>query len=223
MLIGENAHITGFNTQRKQVHILEFKDARDKFSRKENLSASIASGVVLDGIIISIKPQDLIDSKGDFPTFSQTLSFFLEDEKYIFRDVNKFDLVKLFIVSKLTNWEEKNYKSVQSQSDGDLEIEEEFYDSGIFNEKTSIEIVNSTDINGLGGRFGLILSNLGMNVISVRDGGGEKTQILTNSIHTKTLKRIEDLLEMKAQKTESVGVSDITINLGKDFIGKVER
>lgn len=214
MLVGHDAHLVGFNTQKKQIYTLEVKDGREVFSSNKPLASSVISGVPLDGMIISIKPENLIDSKDDFPTFSQTLSFLLEDEKYVFYNVNRFDLVKLYVVSRLTAWKDRGYDNIQnlSQDSGG-----KFYDSEIFNEKTSIEIINSTEINGLGSRIGVVLLNLGANVISIKDGEEGKTQILAKDYNLKTLKRVERLFELKAQKSESTGIADITINLGKDI------
>ena len=158
MLIGRKVHLIGLNTQKKQLQVLELNDGREVFLRYDPLASSIIAGVPLDGMIISKIPQDLIDQKNDFSTFGQALSFLFEDEKYVFYNTNEFDLIKLYIVSKLTMWESSEKSS------------EKFYDSDIFNEKTSIEIINSTEINGLGGKAGLVLSNLGANVISIKDG-----------------------------------------------------
>ena len=224
MLIGRDAHLVGFNTQKKQINVLEFTEGRDLFSRKKNFSASIFSGVPLDGMIISIKPENLIEAKKDFPTFAQTLSLILEDEKYVFYNINKFDLVKLYIISKLAPFKYASYDNIQNLAQDFSEnqaligkIEEKFHDSEIFNEKISIEIINSTEINGLGGRVGFILSNIGVNVISIKDGEEPKTKITAKEHNLKTLKRIESLFELNAQRNEIPGIADITINLGKDM------
>lgn len=204
MLIGRNANIASFNTQKKEIRLIEFKNGRE-FSRYKVLTASMKSSIPLDGMIISIIPQNLTRPSDDFPTFAQTLSFLLADEKYVFYNINKFDLVKLYLVSKLTKWE-RVYEEPQGK----------FYDTDIFNEKTSIEIINSTEINGLGAKLSLVLSNLGVNVISVKDGEEKKTQILAKDQNKKTLKRIERLFELKAEKSQGSDIADITINLGKD-------
>jgi len=215
ILVGRDAHLAGFNTFKKQIYTLEVKDGREVFSSNKPLASSIISGVPLDGMIISIKSENLTGSKNDFPTFGQTLSFLLEDEKYVFYNINKFDLVKLYIVSRLTAWEDKSYDSIRDILQDFSR--EKFYDSEIFNEKTSLEIINSTKINGLGSRVGFTLSNLGANVISIKDGEDEKTQVLARDLNLKTLKRIEKLFGLKAQKSESSGIADIIINLGKDI------
>ena len=219
MLVGRDAHLAGFNTFKKQIYTLEVKDGREVFSSNKPLASSVISGVPLDGMIISIKRENLTDSKNDFPTFGQTLSFLLEDEKYVFYNINKFDLVKLYVVSRLTAWEDKSYDTIRDLSQDFSR--EKFYDSEIFNEKTSVEIINSTEINGLGSRVGFILSNLGANVISIKDGEDEKTQVLTKDLNLKTLKRIEKLFGLKAQKDEGSGIADVTINLGKDLVTRL--
>lgn len=219
MLVGRDAHLMGFNTQNKQTHVLEFNNARERFSGNNILVSSTNAGVPLDGIVISIKPQNLTDSKTDFPSFRQTLSLILEDEKYVFYNVNKFDLIKLYIISKLTSWDDKSYVNVKNIAQDFLR--EKFYDSEIFNEKTSVEVVNSTGIDGLGARIGFILANIGANVVSIKDGEDEKTQVLTKDLNLKTLKRVERLFELEAQKDESTGIADIIINLGKDIVGRL--
>ena len=133
----------------------------------------------------------------------------------MFYNINKFDLVKLYVVSRLTVWEDKSYDTIRDISQDFSR--EKFYDSEIFNEKTSLEIINSTKINGLGSRIGFILSNLGANVISIKDGEDKKTQVLAKDLNSKTLKRIEKLFELKAQKDDNARVADITLNLGEDL------
>ena len=215
ILVGRDAHLEGFNIFKKQIYTLELKDGREVFSSNKPLASSVISGVPLDGMIISIKGVNLTDLKNEFPTFGQTLSFLLEDEKYVFYNINKFDLVKLYVVSRLTVWEDKSYDTIRDISQDFSR--EKFYDSEIFNEKTSLEIINSTKINGLGSRIGFILSNLGANVISIKDGEDKKTQVLAKDLNSKTLKRIEKLFELKAQKDDNARVADITLNLGEDL------
>lgn len=219
MLVGRSAHLVGFNTFKKQIYTLEVKDGREIFSSKKPLTSSIISGVPLDGMIVSIKRENLTDSKNEFPTFGRTLSFLLEDEKYVFYNINKFDLVKLYVVSRLTAWEDKSYDSIRDLSQDFSR--EKFYDSGIFNEKTSVEIVNSTGIDGLGARVGFMLANIGVNVISIKGGEEPKTQIIAKDHNLKTLERMERLFALKAQKAENTGIADIIINLGKDKIKEI--
>lgn len=219
MLVGRDTHIAGFNTQKKQIRVLEFKDSREVFSGNRPLESSIISGIPLDGKVISIKAENFVNSKNDFPAFGQTLSFLLEDEKYVFYNVNKFDLIKLYFVSKLTAWEDQSFDTIRNLSQDFPK--EEFYDSEIFNEKISVEIINSTKINGLGGRVGSVLLNLGANVVSIKDGEEPKTQIISKDLNLKTLKRIEKLFDLKATKTESPGIAEITINLGKDSFKEI--
>ena len=214
MLVGRDAHLAGFNTQKKQTHVLVFNNDRERFSGNNILASSIIAGVPLDGIVISINGKNLTDSKTHFPSLKQTLSLILEDEKYVFYNVNKFDLIKLYFVSKLTSWEDKSYVNVNNIVQDFLR--EKFYDSEIFNEKTSLEVVNSTGIDGLGARVGFMLANIGVNVISLKGGEEPKTQIIAKDHNLKTLERIERVFELKAQKSENTGIADIIINLGKD-------
>jgi hypothetical protein len=205
MIIGKNADVLGFNTRTQDIQILEYKDAREDFMRLNTLTASIKSGAPLDGMIISVIPKNFqVEDK--FPTLGQTISFLFEDEKYVFHNVNKFDLAKLYLVSLLTDWERQKAETPQGK----------FYDTDIFNEKTSIEIVNSTKINGLGARVSAVLSNMGANVISLKDGEETKTQIFAKDKDKKTLRRIEGIFELAAQKSENPEIADIIINLGKD-------
>ena len=95
---------------------------------------------------------------------------------------------------------------------------EEFRDSEIFNEKVTLEIVNSTGVDGLGSKVGFLLSNLGVNVISIRNGEANNTKISVKGKGSQTLGRIEKLFKVKAQADETNSIADITINIGKDSL-----
>ena len=58
---------------------------------------------------------------------------------------------------------------------------------------------------------------MGEKVIYIKDGEDKKTQVLAKDLNSKTLKRIEKLFELKAQKDDNARVADITLNLGEDL------
>lgn len=94
-----------------------------------------------------------------------------------------------------------------------------FKDPLIFTENNSIEIINATDVFGLGNRLATLISAIGGNVIFVKSQDPQsksKIQYLGNKNHT--IERISKYLNFPAEQIKSRGVSDVIITIGKDSL-----
>lgn len=94
-----------------------------------------------------------------------------------------------------------------------------FIDYAVSKERQSIQIINGTDIAGLGNKLAKVISNMGGNVVSV----ATSNSILSTSAiaysggdKTYTLKKLSSLFNLKIEQANDLSVSDIVITLGKD-------
>lgn len=99
-----------------------------------------------------------------------------------------------------------------------------FNDQSILEEKMSIQIINGAEVSGLGNRLARFITNIGGNVIAVATADKEikKSEIIyVGEEKPYTVLRLEKILGFPAVKTTKVGLSDITIQVGKDRLNSL--
>lgn len=220
----KDVRLISVNTQEKKMVIFKFMGAGNLFSDKSLFSTSTVLGVPIDGMISAKNSFEFNNLEKDFLETGRLFSMIFVPNKYSFRKINIFDLTKLFVISKFIPEQDRKTKTLNNLSadfrrneEIDLELEGLFKDSEIFNKKISLEIINATDIDGLGSRVALILKNLGYNVISVSNGGGDKSKILIKD-GVSSVERIEKIFGITAEKKETHGIADVVLILGKDMV-----
>jgi hypothetical protein len=99
-----------------------------------------------------------------------------------------------------------------------------FVDQAIAEEKISIEIVNGTDVFGLGNKLASFLTNIGANIVMVSTSDHEEAQSKISYLDNKsyTLKKISSILKFKTELVKNRGLGDITITIGKDALSKID-
>lgn len=141
-------------------------------------------------------------------------------------DLTFIDLIRLWyfvktqpshvIISK--ELEDLSKKGVNQEYAIDKLSSKLFSDYTVLSEKLTIQIVNGTNISGLGNRLARFISNNGGNVVSVltSEKDLEKSQILYNGELFYTYKRLYKILGFPLEKSQSVVISDVIIIIGKD-------
>ncbi len=131
------------------------------------------------------------------------------------------DLIRLWLVVKTipaSNQKEIVFDSQES----DLVLDKMSYsllsDYSVIKEKLSIQIVNGTDISGLGTRLARFITNMGGNVVEVStsDNSISKSQITSIEGMSYTASKLSKVLNFPLEKNKKGGVSDIVIIIGKD-------
>jgi len=91
-------------------------------------------------------------------------------------------------------------------------------DQNISSENITIQIINATNVSGLGQRLGKILTNMGANVVDV--ASSEKTQQKSTIAYygndSYTLDRLQKFLGVTASKLNKQTIADIVITIGND-------
>lgn len=98
-----------------------------------------------------------------------------------------------------------------------------FIDPQIANEKVTIEIINGTQVVGLGNRLANLLNNIGADVVLVTSSDKEEqaTKIMYFGDSNYTIKRISKILGVKPTQSSQRDISDVTLIIGNDIISKV--
>ncbi len=93
-------------------------------------------------------------------------------------------------------------------------------DELIEKDNQTIQVVNGTDIIGLGNRLARLITNMGGDVIIVATSDSPKKKSVISYMNNKTytVKRLEKVLGYPAVQEDSNAISDISIIIGEDSI-----
>lgn len=136
------------------------------------------------------------------------------------------DILRLFIFSKTLPinyiYDSKISTSIDPSS-LDKIIPSLFSDEIIEKENESIKIVNGTDVAGLGNRLGILISNIGGNVVIIAssDRAENLSTISYFGKKTYTVEKITKILGYKLNKLDKKTIADIVIVIGKDSLGSL--
>lgn len=203
----EKTSIVSFSPQAKSISIL-------RTNKKSNENLGKLYGAIIDGKIIT--KEEVKNDNLSSILLKSTLPFGNKVES-----LTIIDLVRLTLfsrsVSKNSIYEREildKYNEAQKSTTISLSLT----DPHIYQENQSIEVVNATNVFGLGGRLALLISNLGGNVILV---SSEKKEMNTSKImyfgeKTYTVRRIGEYLDFPIEKTDKKGIADVIIIIGTD-------
>lgn len=95
-----------------------------------------------------------------------------------------------------------------------------FVEEDVLKEDLRVQVVNTTEISGLGNSFARLVSGLGATVIDVtsEDGNLDLCRIEASKklIKSKTVKRIAEISKCEIRENADMGRADVTVFLGAD-------
>lgn len=136
------------------------------------------------------------------------------------------DLIKLFIFTKSLSEGEIDERSISRDliaEDIDSLARRLFNDELIEKEGKKIQIINSTDVSGLGNRLARLITNMGGDVIIVATGNNPQKSSEISYIDNKnyTVERLSKVLGFNTAKGLDKTIADVTITIGKDSINSL--
>lgn len=131
------------------------------------------------------------------------------------------DVLRLFVASQtITSASVKKETLEENLEDSEIDKISQglFLDEVITSEKKSIEVVNGTEIPGLGNRVARSITNSGGNVVVVTSSQEEiaKSEIQYSLEESYTASKLSEVLGIPLVKMKDGGISDIVIRIGKD-------
>ncbi|HYM65297.1 MAG TPA: LytR C-terminal domain-containing protein [Candidatus Sulfotelmatobacter sp.] len=136
------------------------------------------------------------------------------------------DLIRIFIFSRSVSENSIYVRELFSDLNGTQKstlIALSFTDPSIYQENQSIEVINSTNLSGLGARIAEVISNMGGNVILVSGSSNQenKSKILYSGNITYTVRKLGQFLNFPVEESDKKGIADVIIIIGKDSVGKI--
>ncbi len=136
------------------------------------------------------------------------------------KEINSVDILRFILFSETVgdnNIKQEKISDISDKRESNI-VSTFFIDSGISEEKQSIEIVNSSDQFGLGNKLATYISNAGGNVILVTTGDSQDKSEILYFKKSYTVKKLSSVLRIKATKVERKDISDVKIVIGKDVL-----
>ena len=133
------------------------------------------------------------------------------------------DFLKLLVFSKTVSPSDINTKNISEDlipSELDKIVSRLVSDEFIEKDNQTIQIINGTDIGGLGNRLARLITNMGGDVIIVATSNSPKKTSTISYIDQKTytVERLQKVLGYPAVRQVSNAISDITIIIGEDKV-----
>lgn len=173
--------------------------------------------IPIDGSITASFPADLSDGKD----VSHDLQTFMFAYGSIKTNLTIIDLIRLYLFAKSVPAPNFTYREISfplGDEKGDKILSYLFTDYTLSKEAASIQIVNGTNVAGLGNKLARLISNMGGNVISVSTSEKAiKTSEILYLDSSYTVERLGKVLSMKKRQMEKPMLFDILIYIGEDF------
>ncbi len=173
------------------------------------------TGIVPDTILTLSRPFEGVEKVGMYTSDA----FF---HKGRVRSVlSAYDLLRVSLFAKGISSTEAHSEDVSlpiESANLDILVKELFLDQAIADENKSVSVINGAGVAGLGKRLERALENKGYSVISVTNAEkvATSTQVIFSGEKGYSVRKIENILGVKAVLTNKQSLSDIIITLGKD-------
>lgn len=167
-----------------------------------------------------------LNTTSDLPPgdISQAMQAFLLRDSFIEKDITVYDLARLALISRNTPTGNRNIKQISlpmKDKDIDYLILRLFTDQTISSENVSIQIINASNLPGMGLRLDRVLANMGANIVDITTA---RTTVSRSKIQyydkpTYTLQKLERILKYPVERVDKEGIGDIVITIGEDSKG----
>ncbi len=201
--------IAGFNPSTNSLAVLKIKH-----SEVQPLSLGKTLGIVPDAKIE-------LGPKTDFDDITDVLSSSILGYSSIKTDLTIVDIIRLLVYSKSVSLKDKTTDEITfplQENQSDKIIAKLFSDHAITSENSSIQIINATDIPGLGKRLERVLVNIGGNVVSVSTSrtNDRSSKIQNFGQEQYTVEKLKKLLQFSTGTFQKQTIADIVITIGMD-------
>lgn len=208
VLTGKNFKAVSFSPGNDSISVLKIEEENKELKLGQFLK------IPIDGFVVgnSLKTdKDITDLMSDV----------LFNYNNVKTNLTIIDVLRLVLASKTTsenNIETYSISTSLEYQKADKIVEKIFKNEEIEKENQTIEIINTTDIGGLGGRLARLLTNMGGNVIQVstQNNSQKESVILFDGKKNFTIERISKVLSFRPIASSKKSIADITIIIGED-------
>lgn len=228
VLISKQVYAIHFNRADKKVSYLLIRDLNPSKLKLDPLAYSVYLGLPIQAIIFDTKKQDIKDIESKYFNFSHVTNI-AENPRYKKIGLNTDDLFKIYLTQKNTSPENKKLQIMSTQdflpqrfTKTDDVLYDMFKELHVINNAVSIQVINATDINGLGNRVSRIFQNWGYDVVSVISEDHSSSQIVAHSeSDMPAASAIQKVLNFPISNDNKTSIADISIIVADDVAQKL--
>ena len=208
----------------KVGELIAFNPSTPSFSLLHIVSGDVP--LVSYGKLLAVAADGTVDSNEDIPygtKVTTTMLYLLLHFNSIKTNLTLYDIGRLLLLSKNVSETDKKIKDIQLPVE---DIEQDkintslFTDDTLSSENTSIQIINATDMPGIGKRLERVITNIGGNVVAVSTAQTKEnvSKIQSSNNETYTIKKLKNLFKFPVTKPDNPAVGNITIIIGEDNV-----
>jgi len=205
--------IISFSPREKSISIL-------KLDKNINGNAFNAMQIPVNGEL-SIKEKEF-----NYSNISASLFAGVFTDKEFHKNLTFFDILRLLLYAKTVSPNfifERTLSKQLSDTEKFSVLTLTFRDPAILTEAKSIEVINATEVSGLGNRLANLVSYMGGNVVLVSSKENTKiSKIIYFDDTGYTVKKLSSYLGFPAEKGENSGLADVIIIIGEDSLNKLK-
>lgn len=225
LVVAKTPYIVRVDSLTKTIAVVKLQPPKQNDLLTSRMGASYVLGVPLDSIVTYKNGIDFPDFKNDFFSFSNMLRSF-NPAIISYKNMNELDSAKLYYAANfsgmtLTILDGKNQtQSTDNNPDSyNTKLYDLLHDTQITNEKVSVEVINSSNVSGVGSKITQMLKNGGYNVIAVRSSDERsQSQLIYRIKPNYSVNKLIGLFPIEKVKRNENGLSDITIIITSSYI-----
>jgi hypothetical protein len=204
--------LVSFNPQNKTMSIVDVKANLDKNMLEKALE------VPVDGIL---RVDKNIDNRDIVPLLLKSASPFSTS----LEGVTFIDAFRLSVFAKSVqagSIYDRNFSTALNDAQKSTILALSFTDPAVYQENQGIQIINASDVSGVGSRLATLITNIGGNpiLVSTADNAQNVSKIIYYKTESYTVKKLSDYLGFPAEESDKKGIADVIIIIGKDKISK---
>lgn len=213
-------HILHIDKRKSSIsHVILNTEGKIKEKFSSSYRASLTLGIPIDAIIVSKSPIQGNNLINDFFSYKNLYSLITLTSVKLY-GLNSLDLITTFLLVNYFGYEKESYNK-KTWENGKLSesLYEVFQDEKVINEKISVEIINSSSVNGVGSKLAALFRIIGYNVVSV-SSGNKKSEMIYRIKENYSLRRLKKILPLSTRFKDEVGIADVTIIVDESFVKK---
>ena len=228
LVISSEWYLVAIDRQQAQVNVVKLNNVKfDANWRVEKLSYEI--GIPIDAVIHLRNKKTFGHFYPEFFSSNMLSRMVSRAEPFSLEGANTFDLLKIYFAALSSRVQNERVLSFAQDKSGEVsgEVDEIFSlfisDSRLKTENVSIEVVNSSGINGVGKRVAKLLTRFGFHVVSVTSSEVRfPSQITFRAQKNYTVERLVQIFHLPSFYSSGNAIADVTIVIGADYVEKIK-
>ncbi len=222
LIQADDMYVLRIDQKEKKMVAMQIQDTSPLDYDLFRLSARV--GIPLHGAVIFKENVSFQNFTKEFLSMGNLLSLLFTGKAEFVR-MNESDMLKLYIAAKKTKKNQRVQRVVKNYLDDSRimdqindQLYELFKDVNVINERTSIEVINATNVSGLAREVAQMLETGGYNIVAIRSGDAQPSAINLAIDENITVKNLKMIFPFQVKEQKKTPIADVSIVIGSDIL-----